>query len=343
MKARGGFISVVCLIVMAVLMVMVLYLEYITGLEHLILNSTINNIQSYYLAEGKIYMILNEDKYYCNQLYPILVEYFRTMPYSRSPRDIIIEKEDLELGDNVDRVGVAIIDRGSKKDLELMAKSNFNGLKTILKSDIKLFNEIVEMEISVLDTDSIEIEYKEKLKDLLLNVSKKINIKNCNKPNNIYGIDLADFNNIVLDNGGNNNFKISAFRDTMLVPYIEIFNDKEIFIIVRSSDEYSTNFFIGSTDTPNQIIKLSGIIYVEGNITISKDFQFNGIIIVKNGDIKINHDVKIDIKGVAILDNIINNDFLENPNMFYNRHSVYKYGIYLPGFIETKIDSIKIN
>ncbi|WP_313232364.1 hypothetical protein [Tissierella praeacuta] len=343
MKARCGFISVVCLIVMCVLMVMVLYLEYITGLENLILNSAINNIQSYYLSEGKIYMILNEDKYYHNQLYPILVEYFKTMPYSKPPRDIIIEKEDLDLGDRLDKVVVDIIDRENKKDLRLKAKSNFNGLKTILKSDIKLFNEVVEMEIPVLDTDSIETEYKEKLKDLLLNISNKININNCSKPNNIYGIDLLDFNNIVLDNEGNDNFKISAFRDTMLVPYTEIFNDKEIFIILRSSNDHPTNFFVGSTYTPNQLIKLSGIIYVEGNITISKDFQFNGIIIVKNGDIKIDYDVKIDIKGLSIVQNITNNDFLENPNMFYSRHFVYKYGIYLPGFVETKINSIKID
>lgn len=342
MKARSGFISIICLIVMSVMMTMILYLESTTGLQHLILNSTVNNIQSYYLAEGKIYMILNEDKYYFNQLYPILTEYFRAIPFSKPPKDILIDEEDLELGDKMNRVKVIIVDKDNKKELRLIAKSDSNGLKATVTAYIKLFNEIFEKEVSILDTSLIEAECKEELKDLLLNISENINIKDCNKSKNIYGIESIDFNNIILDRGSSG-FTISAYRDAMVIPYVERFNEKEIFIIARSFGEYLTNFFIGDTDTIKEAIKLSGIIYVEGNIIISKDFQFNGIIIVKDGDIRIADDIKVDIKGIIILDNIDNNDFLKCPDILYSRHSVYKYGTYLPGFIETKIDLIKGN
>ncbi|WP_353095898.1 hypothetical protein [Tissierella praeacuta] len=342
MKTRGGFISIICLIVMSVMMVMILYLESTTGLQHLILNSTSNNIQSYYLAEGKIYMVLNEDKYYLNQLYPILTEYFRTVPFSKPPKNILIDEEDLELEDKMDKVKVVIVDRENKKELILVAKSDFNGLRTTIEASVKLFNKFFEMEVPILDTSLIEDEYKEELNDLLLNISENINIKDCNKSKNIYGMESIDFNNIILDRGSNG-FVISAYRDAMVVPYVEKFNEKEIFIISKSFGEYLTNLFIGDTDTKKEVIKLSGVIYVEGNIIISKDFQFNGIIIVKDGDIRINNDVRVDIKGMVILDNIINNDFLKNSNILYSRHSVYKYGTYLPGFIETKIDLIKRN
>ncbi len=341
MKTRGGFISIICLIVMSVLIIMILYLEYTTKLEHLILNSTSNNIQSYYLAEGKIHMALYEDKYYSNQLYPALTEYFRAFPFSKQPKDVIINKEDLEAGDDISNIKVNLVDKDARKQLILIAKSDFNGLKTKVTSHITVFNELFEMGNPILDVNNIEAEYKEDLKELLLKISKDINIDNCNKPENIYGREFVNFNNIILDRNDESTFELLSFRETMVEPYIERFNNKEVLLIARKFGEESINLFIGNSDKSNEAIKLSGVIYIEGSITISKELEFNGIIIVKDGELKIHDNIRPNIKGIMIVDNILNNDFVEKADIIYSRHSIYKYGTYLPGFIEPKIDLIK--
>ncbi|MCQ4921613.1 hypothetical protein NE686_00830 [Tissierella carlieri] len=341
MKAREGFISIICLIVMPVLMIMILYLEHTTRLGSLILRSTENNIQSYYSAEGKIYMTLHEEKYYSDQLYPALAEYFRALPFSKQPKDITINREDLKLGDELDKVRVILVDKDNKKELQLVAKSNFNGLITTVISYIELINEIFEAENPILDVNSIENKYKEDLMDLLLKISKDININNCNKPENIYGMESLNFNHITLDKKDNTYFEIISFRESMTLPYIERFNNKEVFIIIREFGENPVDFYIGNLNTPRETIKLSGLIYIEGNITISKDFEFTGIIIARDGEIKIDENIRTNIKGIMITNNIINNDFIERDDIIYSRHSVYKYGTYLPGFIEPKLYLIK--
>ena len=341
MKIRDGFISIICLIIMSVLMIMILYLEYTTNMEYLILNSTANNIQSYYLAEGKIYMILHEDKYYLNQLYPILAEYFRAYPYSSTPKDIIISNEDLGAGDDLDRVKVNLIDKDGSKQLMLIAKSNFQRLRTTVTSYVTVVNKLFEKGNPILDINLLDIEYKEELIELISNISKNISINNFNKPENIYGVELSNFSTIILDKRDNDTYEIASFRETMSQPYTEVFINKEIFVIIRKFGEEPTNFLIGNSNKPNEEIKLSGIIYVEGDITISKQLEFSGIMIVKDGEIIIDENVKPNIKGIIIVDNIVNNEYIKKADIIYSRHSIYKYGTYLPGVIQPRINLIK--
>lgn len=341
MKTRGGFISIICLIVMSVLMIMILYLEVTTKMEHLILSSTSNNIQSYYLAEGKIHLALYEDKYYSNQLYPILTEYFRALPFSKQPKDIIINKEDLVAEDDISNIKVNLVDKDDRKQLRLIARSNFRGLKTKVTSHITVFNELFEMGSPILDVNNIEDDYKEDLKELLFKISEDINIDNCNKPENIYAGEFTNFNKIILDKNDDSTFELLSLRETMVEPYIERFSNKEVLLIIRKFGEEPTNLFIGNSDKLNETIKLSGVIYIEGSIIISKSFEFNGIIIVNNGELIIHDNIRPNIKGIVIVDNILNNDFLEKTDIIYSRHSIYKYGTYLPGVIEPKIDLIK--
>ncbi len=342
MKGRYGFISVMALIVMSVVIFMVLYLGHKAILQYLILSSTSNNTQSYYLAEAKIFMAVSEGKYYNDQLYPGLLEYFRLYPYSRGPGNIIIDNEDLELGDNEKNIRVRILDKNNRKYLNIIAESNYKGLKSKVTSSITIINEVFEIEKPKLDVNSIEAKYRDKLSRLLQQISNEININSSNGSQNIYGAEFSSFNDIVLYKRDDGSFEINSYRETMKEPFVERFPKKEVFISVKDF-EGGTNFFIGNPEKSNKKIKLSGVIYVEGNIIISSNFEFNGIIIAKDGEIIINDNIDVDIIGMLITDNVINNDFMEKVNIKYYRHFIYKYGTYLPGFIEPIIDVIKSN
>lgn len=339
---RRGFISIIALIIMSVLMIMILYFESTTRYEYLILNSTKNNIQAYYLSEGKIHMVLNEDKYYKEQLLPMIFKYFRSFPITTPLTYIKISKEDLILGDNKSTVKVDMIDNDNRKQLKLISESDFNGLKSTTTSYLNIVNELFDLEIPVLDRILIDDFHGEDLENLLIDIGKNINI-NDNRPSTIYGVDLSNFNNIILEKIDNNIFQVSSFRENMTEPYVERFTNKSIIMILRHAKEESVNLLIQNTNGNKGTISLSGVIYVEGDITISSDFEFKGVIIVKNGEIKVDPIIKPKIKGIMITDNLANHNFIENMDIVYNRENIYKYGTYVPGFLDPNIIIIKGN
>ena len=341
MKTRKAYISIIALLVMSVLMVMTLYLIHTTKLEYLILNSSINNTQSYYQSEGKIYMSIYDEKYYSSQLYPILTEYFRTFPLQTPPKDIIIDSEDLDYGDIISKVKVNIVERNGKKLLHLIAESDCNGIKTSVKSLIYLFNDFFEIGDSVLAPNLIKNNKKD-FESLFEKISKEIRIDSYNGQKNIYKMESMIYNEVILHRKDASNLQISSYRNNMTNPYIERFNDKQVIMIIKSSGDKPVNFSIGETDSLNEKIEISGVIYVEGNIIISNNFKFNGIIVVKNGEIIVNSIEKPNIRGIIILDNSFDRDsFVEKVDIVYDREIIYRYGTYLPGFIEPKINVIK--
>ena len=151
-------------------------------------------------------------------------------------------------------------------------------------------------------------------------------------------------NEIVLHKNNSSSFELSSYNFSMIDPYIERFSSKEVIIIIKSSGEQISNFSIGEITNLDEKIDISGIIYVEGNIIISSNFNFNGIIIVNNGEIIVESNKKPRIRGMVIMDNLLNyNLFTEKVDIVYDRYSIYKYGTYLPGFIDLKINVIKSN
>lgn len=343
MKIRDGFISIISLIVMSVAMLMVTYLLHTTNMESLILNSTSNNIQSYYLSEGKIIMSLYEDKYYLQRLYPALVEYFRGIPMTRPPTSIMIDEEDLEFGDKERKIDLKLIDKDNRKYLRIDAKSDYRGLKTQSTSMLSLINEVFEIGNPILDIKLIDIKYKEQLENIIEKISNELNINSINRPESMYCAEFFNFNDITLYQRTDGNYEVELYRDTMEEPFIERFIKNEVFIAVRNRGEDPINFFIGNPDKSNRTIKLSGIIYVEGNIIISSKLEFNGIIVVKNGDIEIGENIDVNVTGLMITDNIRSYDFVDKINMRYHNYFIYKYGTYLPGFIEPIVYWLKSN
>lgn len=344
MKTRKAYISIIALLIMSVLMIMTLYLIYSAKLEYLILDSSNSNTQSYYQSEGKIYMSIYDEKYYSTQLYPILTEYFRTYPLQIQPKDITIDNEDLEYGDMMNKVKVSIVEKNSQKQLNLTAESDCKGIKTIATSSISIINNLFERGDPVLSSDLIDNKDKKFFEDLLEKISKGISIDNCNIPRNIYGVQSTNYNEIALHKKDASSLELSSYRGSMTNPYVERFDCKEVIIVIMSSDDLPVNFYIGEITNLNEKIDISGIIYVEGNITISSNFKFNGIIIVKNGEIIVESNKKPHIRGMVIMDNLLDyNLFTEKVDIVYDRYSIYKYGTYLPGFIDLKINVIKSN
>lgn len=336
MKKREGFISIVILIIFSLAIIMIIYLISIANLETLVLISTKNNVQSFYNSENKLLMCVYDKKYLDGQLIPNLFEAFRSRKFNT--KLINIDKEDLEKGDTASIVKMKFRDIEGRKQLMLNCESMVNTTKTEVTSMGTVVNELFEIKTAIIDRYNLPNQYIGPLKDLISKIEENINIKNSLKTDNIYGFesDSYEFIDLTVD-------KLSCLRNTMSEPYIEFISKKEILIIGKKYKGENIELSIKKSPE-NDKISLSGVIYIEGNINVSTDFHFNGIIVVNGGDLTIDENVNVSVNGMIIY---CNNDLIieakENLDVEYKVGQIYKYGTYIPGFLDIKLDLTKSN
>lgn len=324
---------------MSVSMLMILDMIVSNTLQHEIGCSRCDGIQSYYLAESKILMSLYEDKYYKDQLYPAIVDVFWRYVFDTKLKSVIIDKSDLEGDDSSSYVRMYFTEEEARKRLLLVGKSNYKGIETSVKSSATIVNKLFEIYQPILSMDIMEDEYKDDLEKLLINIEENITINNLHNPESSYAKEVSNYSHISLNKCDRNNYKLTCSRETMTYPDIEGFNKAIVYLIIKSSEVNKAKLHIDCSDLP---ASLSGIIYVEGDLEITGEFTFNGIIIVKDGEVKVNGDLIPIVKGMMILynnENIVKvNDEID---LLYDRFPIYKYGTFLPGFVDLDLKSIK--
>lgn len=344
MGRRGGFISIIALIIMSVLLIMVIYLGTISELGHLILNSNNSKTQGYYQSEGKLYLSLYDDKYYKNQLYLHIIDVFRKNNFATTSKSVIIENLDLDYDDNEKNVRLEFYEKDNRVGMDIIARSRNNDIVTGLTSSGTLVKKIFEMEYSILSDELVDEEYKDELENILFQINDEINVDNCYRPESLFGIDFKQYSEIVFKKKDSINYELNSKRETMTDPYTVGFKGREAIIIARKPENQDLNFFIGEPDNPSSDIELTGVLYINGNLIISDNFRFKGILIVENGEIIINTSNGPKISGLVILNNIENyNDFIEKTDIIRDKRMIYRYGTYLPGFLDPKISVIKGN
>ena len=118
MLNNQGFISIIVLLVMTIIIISAAVLAYTWNLEYLILNSSKNAIQASYLAESKIYMVLNKEEYFYLKLLPRIERYLK---YGRLTPiydyKIQIDKKDLIEGDQNKNIEISF--SNDKRFMEL--------------------------------------------------------------------------------------------------------------------------------------------------------------------------------------------------------------------------------
>ena len=344
MMKREGFISIIALIIMSVLLVMVLYLGYTSQLEYLILSSSTSEAQGYYQSEGKIYLSLYDEKYYKDQLYLNIIDYFRNEGFPKRPKLVIIDDLDLESGDIKKNLNLKYFEKKDRIRMDIIAESTNRGIVTELTCSGTLVNEIFESNYSVLTHDLVDEKHKDELGRILLQINEEMSVKNCYKPGSLFGEDLDQYSEIVLKKRDNDNYELNCKRETMTSPHVRGFPGKEAIIVAKKPRDGELDFYIGEADKTSEEMVLSGIVYVNGNLIISNKFVLNGILIVENGEIIINTDERPKISGLVIFNNVENyGDFIEKTDIILVKRTVYRYGTYVPGFLDPKMSVIKSN
>lgn len=338
---RPGSILIVALLVFVVVMMGVLYVLHSSSLHmHIVKNNSISN-QAFYFAEKKIYMSLFEDKYYKNQLLPMLEAYCRGVANAPSIFTVNINKEDLDFGDSNNLVKASLEIKNNRKCINIIGQSKVNNQTIKVSSVYSIFHDLYELGQPVIHPDYLDFEQQEELINLISTIEKDINLNKL--LSNIYGISTFDFESIVVNTIKNNDLELNYYRNDTLIKteqyitkHLKYVND--FLIIMKDKFDNNVNFHI---DSPSNKTTMGGILYIEGDLIIDSEFIFNGIIIINNGRIIVNSEIKPQINGIIISNGEEGWINLDELIVNYDSSYIYRYGTYLPNFLDYKFIVMK--
>ena len=116
---------------------------------------------------------------------------------------------------------------------------------------------------------------------------------------------------------------------------IRIF-DNNIILIVRSDGFNRNHVVIDSTNNPNFTTSLNGIIYIEnGDLTFKGKCHYQGLVFIKDGQIKKEGDALSKISGKVVLSSF--KDPRDAVEIGYEKKTYLKYAKYLPPLLDPQI------
>ncbi len=335
MKDRQGFIYILLLLIMFVCVSLTMHSLFLVYYETLILSSTRKGNQSFYNSESKILMCVNDDLYLREKMIPTLQSVFRDRQFE-ARRVIMMNREDLSDGDTESKVYISFREKEARKIIRLNCESFERGVISETTAMGTVVNELFEIQYPLLDPLSIEPYYRENLEKLLVQIENNISVDNSNKEDIVYGFETDDYDKITLMPD-----KLICKLNTVNSNYMERINKKIVFVVGKKHQRENIELNIRKSDE-NDENSLSGIIYIEGDINIENDFDFNGIMIVNGGEIILEQDSIFNLNGMIIYcNNESPIELGENFNVNYSLGQVQRYGNYLPGFFEIDLDRIK--
>lgn len=338
MNNNRGFIIIISLTIFALILFFILYLMHVSSLERMIINSTISSIQSSYVVEGKINIILNKDKY-LDIIRLNLDKFFKEpMNTGLSSFSFALDEDDLSQGDTNRTVrGSIFLDYDKRIVLELKTKGTYNKITRDVVAKVTVLNELYELGSPIISNFSLD-EKRERAFNEYMNFLQE-NMLVPNLDHGMYGLHAKDFEQVKIINDNHKRI-VEYYRNDGNVPIkVEYFTSDDVFLLCKNNSKTPELFIINPV--PSNKFKLSGVAYIEGNLIVENDFEFDGILIV-NGNIIISPLAKATVNGIILHkgeDEIIN---YENIEVIYSMEKIRKYIVYLPKFIDLNIRNIKI-
>mgnify|MGYP000897560085 CR=1 FL=1 len=354
---RDGFISVFALLMMSLVLAIGMYVMYSVTIQTYIVNNYRRDIQSKITVDSSINTILYDEANFEDKLLPEIYYILRNKvpPYFTEvdANDIPIplgRKVNLSMFPNIEYASLHLEGLKAfriKKDKDI--PDNYDELTNlILRIDTKhedskdkimvkgkVFNKIFEIEEAYI-TEARMSEYGllDEYHDLMDTFENEI-VEHDPKGNvsflkfNLYGDGFIDSNNITeILNGFQNSYQHRG---------------KHIMINIISQDDKRPIWHIKSS----ALMRIRGNIYCEGDLIIDSPLLLEGNLILNGGRLIIaedfnydNYPVPIEIGGKVFSRGEECLNFEDIKIKPYKKH-IYRYGSYLPGFLDISFDVIK--
>ncbi len=331
---KRGFITPLILFVSCMVMIMLIYLNYISTLESKIVIASRDKIQAQYLADTKINRFLYDEYYYSTHLLPKIEEYLKNPLKNNNPPAITLEEKDINPLDKKNAIDLDFITRDNQSFAVISTEAEYKGMNVFVQKSVPFVNSFFE-------------------KGSLPLISYDLDFDTCVKLDEFF----EDIKDLDLDDLPSDFKKLRTFHDYKIE--IQAITSSRRKMSIYSTNNTHTEEFVKETypkvafdirnklnrpislemleNTNTYTLALKGLMIVEGDLLVKGRFEFNGILILKGKDSKIiiesnENDYKPVFRGIIITEGTT--DFLDKIDLIYDKYAIGQYGIYLPGFID---------
>ena len=331
---RNGSITIFIMITFSICLIISYFSIEVFYTQSLIQLASQDKIQSDLLSESKIMILLEDKNIFDSMIVPKIHDYFRDQIRNKG-FDVKLE-DNLVVDDTYKKAKGNFYKEEGKLFLELETSTRYRGIRTDITAKASVINDIFELDNSPVISYGFSDEIDQLLKEYLGFVDE--NISNNNLSNVLKKIYTFDHEVVKIEKGSNDLKNIIKIRNG--TETVETF-EEELFLVMKNELNIPTKLIIADD------IVFSGVLYIEGDIIIESDFDFSEIIIQKgvNNSIIVDNTIKVDenkrpkISGIVLTEG--NTSFIEFIEIVYESSCIYKYGIYLPRFLQPKILLIK--
>lgn len=340
MKNNNGMISVYALITMSVVISVVVFIVYSYSMEFQLVSSSQKNIQTNYISDSKIKLVLNDDEYYNDQLLPRIKRYIQYGWITTNLR-ITLDEKDLAEEDPYNIVYTYFSE--DKLTGEITLELNTSALYKQIKKDISakytLINEFFGKRIPIVSPNTLDDKEIEEFNKYLEDIRDKIILPPSDE---MFGVSAIGYEEVEITKESDHKTIIQLFRNNIQDPVKSVHLISEEVFLISANNDMIPNVHIRN-ENKLDTLNLSGILFIDGNLIVCDDFDFSGILII-NGEMIIQLDTAVNINGIVLTNNI-KEEYLQNGklNVTYDFYSFRKYGVYLPKFIDLRESIIKYN
>ena len=264
------------------------YLVFSSSLNNQIINTSIKNLQAFYRSEDKLNLCFNKHEYYEEDLIPRLKHFIRYNKFSNHPNkdEILLDERDLEEGDSINTLHLDVFRENGILKGSIRSESTYENINKNVFGLFNIINPIYYVNPPILSKNRVdnEIFFNELFNDFtLIDFEDKAEI-----------IEVKNYDRIelYLTNKFTNKVRIEFFRYGQNTPVqTKHLSKTEVFLVIKNDDNSSCQLSVYSEGDKSDN-KMKGILYVQGDLNLYDNIEFNGIIVIDGGKLNVYSDRK---------------------------------------------------
>lgn len=341
-RNRKGSITIIGLYIFIIMTASTTMMLYFATLQSAIARNQLEKVQSRYNNENDlnklIYFDENRDKYITDKI-------FRRYRSGFEPDDdkyLIDFKDDDEFKRTIKQASFKIRNINDRELIFFDISSKYNNVIYNTIAYGPFINKIFELNKPFLGEESLSQLEKVIFFEFMEQMEKENWEYDCKVNTNSRKINIDKNSDLKLVS---KNIRDDLFSKKRIIQNIGLGNEKIIdftyesmIVHLKRDNMENRSLTVGSLEDKG-LIRMNGVLYIEGDLIINQDFEFLGLIIINKGNIIINSGSKPTINGMLLYkgDTID----IDSINLLYDQKNIYKSASFLPGFLDIDINVIK--
>lgn len=331
---KDGFISVLGLLIIGTILICCMNLIYFSSLQTPMTSNTLENIQSRYLVEEKLYRLIYERDLFDSYLrYDILTGCRGILP--KDGRWMLRINNEARLNENFISGYYSQPDRENLDRIKLQINCQIGKMKRTMEAELSVINYFLNIEDGIIKVNDLleeELPIFYKMMEDLHERSFEYDAK----PTDSYFI-----HKIIQDASLKNEGKDKTLT-TNEGPYtnnIRKYYDQVLILYLISPDGEKVNLTIEGINNDSSL-ETKAVLYLEGDLIVNQNLKLDGIIIINGGRVIINNNASVQVNGMIIYNGEEELDE-SNIQINYNKRNILRFGSHLPIFLDPRISFIK--